>query len=192
MDRLYIDEQNFDKIDYEISLLKKGEYEKCTFTNCNFSNSDISDTIFIDCKFTLCNLSMVKTTGTTFNNAKFNDCKMMGIRFDNCNSFAFSVAFDNCILNHSSFFRKKLKKTIFENSQLVEVDFTESDLTGSEFLNCELERAVFKSTIIEKADFRTSYNFSIDPEINRIKKAKFSLMGLAGLLDKYDLDIEGK
>lgn len=43
---------------------------------------------------------------------------------------------------------------------------------------------------MEKADFRTSYNFSIDPDVNRIKKAKFSLDGVRGLLDKYDIQID--
>jgi hypothetical protein len=50
--------------------------------------------------------------------------------------------------------------------------------------------ATFESTIIEKADFRTSFNYSIDPEKNRIKKARFSLAGIAGLLDKYDIEID--
>jgi uncharacterized protein YjbI with pentapeptide repeats len=58
------------------------------------------------------------------------------------------------------------------------------------FDNCDLTGAVFDHTNIEKADFRTSYNYTIDPEINRIKKAKFSILGVSGLLDKYDIDIE--
>ena len=39
-------------------------------------------------------------------------------------------------------------------------------------------------------DFKTSYNYSIDPEVNSIKKAKFSLEGISGLLYKYDIVIE--
>jgi hypothetical protein len=42
---------------------------------------------------------------------------------------------------------------------------------------------------MEKADFRSAFNYSINPEINRIKKAKFSLTGLQGLLGKYDIEI---
>ena len=42
-------------------------------------------------------------------------------------------------------------------------------------------------TILEKADFRTAKNYSIDPEQNRLKKAKFSLSGVVGLLRKYDI-----
>ncbi|MCG8343444.1 MAG: hypothetical protein MI684_11495 [Chlorobiales bacterium] len=42
----------------------------------------------------------------------------------------------------------------------------------------------------EKADFRSAYNFSINPKKNRIRKTKFSLSGLSGLLDAYDIEIE--
>ena len=84
----------------------------------------------------------------------------------------------------------KLKGTKFKTSNLQEVDFTESDLTNSVFDNCDMERAIFDRTILEKADFRTSYLFSIDPTINRIKKAKFSRSGLPGLLVKFNIEIE--
>ena len=71
-----------------------------------------------------------------------------------------------------------------------EVDFTECDISGSHFTNCNFLGAMFENTILEKSDFRTSINYSIDPELNRINKAKFSLHGIAGLLDKYDIEIE--
>ena len=35
-----------------------------------------------------------------------------------------------------------------------------------------------------------TYIHSIDPETNRIKKAKFSISGVLGLLHKYDIEIE--
>jgi len=83
-----------------------------------------------------------------------------------------------------------IKKTVFKNSQLEEVDFTDCDLASSHFENCNLAQARFENTILEKADFRTSYNYSIDPEINRIKRAKFSLNHVTGLLHKYDIEID--
>ncbi len=51
-------------------------------------------------------------------------------------------------------------------------------------------RTLFENTILDKTDFRTAYNFSIDPSINRMKKARFSVSGLPGLLSKYDIEIE--
>jgi uncharacterized protein YjbI with pentapeptide repeats len=72
---------------------------------------------------------------------------------------------------------------------LLQVDFSEADLTGVIFENCNLENTLFNKTILDKADFQTAYNFSIDPENNKMKKAKFASAGLRGLLDKYDIDI---
>jgi uncharacterized protein YjbI with pentapeptide repeats len=107
-----------------------------------------------------------------------------------CNGFGLSFSFDGCTLDHSVFFRTKLKNTVFKNSSLQETDFAESDLTSALFDNCNLTQAVFDGTILEKADFRTSYGYSINPETNRIKKAKFSISGISGLLDRYDIEIE--
>jgi uncharacterized protein YjbI with pentapeptide repeats len=115
---------------------------------------------------------------------------MLGLRFDTCNAFGLSFSFDGCQLNHSSFYKMKIKKTVFKNTQLHEVDFAEADLSNAVFDNCYLTQAVFDHTIIEKADFRTAYNYSINPENNKIKKAKFSIQGISGLLDKYEIDIE--
>ena len=90
-----------------------------------------------------------------------------------------------------SFQKLRLKATVFERCKLQEVDFGEADLTSAVFDICDLARAVFENTVLEKVDFLTACNFSIDPQINRIKKAKFSMIGLVGLLDKYGIEVNG-
>ena len=129
-------------------------------------------------------------TKTALRDIKFKECKMLGLHFENCSQFGLSFSIDNCNLTHSSFYQTKLKKTVFKNSQFHEADFVECDLTSCVFDNCDLTRAAFENTIIEKADFRSSFNYSINPETNRVKKAKFSLSGIVGLLDKYDIEID--
>ena len=49
---------------------------------------------------------------------------------------------------------------------------------------------MFDNTKLEKSNFLTSYNFSIDPEKNLIRKAKFSQDRIEGLLYKYDIIVE--
>ncbi len=78
----------------------------------------------------------------------------------------------------------------FTECKLDEVDFTESDLTNSIFKNCDLTRTIFSNTNLEGSDFRTAENYSIDPEGNRITRAKFSKEGVIGLLDKYNIKID--
>lgn len=115
---------------------------------------------------------------------------MLGLRFEQCDPFNLSLAFDTCQLNHSSFYRLKLKKTLFKNCQLQESDFTDTDLSGALMDNCDFAGSTFENTNLEKADLRTAFNYAIDPELNRIKKAQFSLHGVTGLLLKYDIEIE--
>jgi fluoroquinolone resistance protein len=190
MEQVFVEEQTFNKIDFTQETFKKGEYEHCTFVACDLSKSDLSEIIFLDCEFSRCNLSLVKLSQTALRNVKFKDCKMLGINFENCNEFGFSIYFEGCTLDRASFNRSKLKKTVFKNSNLQAVDFTQSDLSFCTFEDCDLTDAIFKNTNIERADLRTAINYSIDPELNRIKKAKFSRSGIAGLLDKYDIEID--
>jgi fluoroquinolone resistance protein len=198
MKQVFIEEKTFDKIDFTQNPLLKGEYEYCTFLNCNLAYVDLSGLKFLECEFAGCNLSLVKLTQTALRSIRFKDCKMLGLDFGDCTEFGFAVKFDNCLLDNSSFYvpsspakkRLKLRQTVFNKSQLHEVDFTECDLNSAIFDNCDLTDAIFQHTILEKVDFRTAYNYSIDPELNRIKKAKFSRSGIAGLLDKYDIEID--
>jgi uncharacterized protein YjbI with pentapeptide repeats len=115
---------------------------------------------------------------------------MLGLQFDACDEFGLNFSFYGCQLNHASFYKTKIKKTIFENTQLVKTDFTGSDLSYTVFANCNLELAIFDQSNLEYANFLTAYNYSINPEINRLKKTKFSINGISGLLDKYDIIIE--
>lgn len=189
MSQLFTDEV-FEKRETKEEPLEKGEYENCVFKHCDFSNADLAEIAFVECQFTDCNLSLAGLAKTAFRDVAFKDCKMLGLHFWNCNDFGIAFSFERCLLNHSSFYRMKLKGTAFSNTQLRDVDFTECDLTSAVFDECDLANATFERTIIEKADFRTAFNYSIDPESNKVKKARFSTAGLAGLLDKYDINIE--
>ena len=83
-----------------------------------------------------------------------------------------------------------MKKTNFIDCSIKEVDFAETDLSMAIFKNCDLLNTSFMRTNLEKTDFRSAVNYSFDPELNKIKKAKFSSEGISGLLMKYNIDIE--
>lgn len=186
----FIQDKTFIKQDFTASPLPKAEYDNCTFTGCIFDGADISGIIFTECEFDGCNLSMGQVKGTSLKNVGFTNCKMLGFNFQYCDPFLLEVSFTECILQLCSFYRLKLKNTAFSNCDLREADFTEADLTNAVLQDCELRGAVFQNTVLEKADLRTARNYSIDPDTNRIKKAKFSKDGIAGLLDKYQVIIE--
>lgn len=187
----YIVDQTIKNKDFSTEMPAKTEYENCTFLNCVFAESNLSDFAFQECRFEDCDLSNAVIGGVAFRSVTFKNCKLLGLHFDECNPFLLEFTFDNCLLNLASFYQLKIKKTHFQNCILQETDFAETDLTASVFHNCDLSGAMFSNTILDKADFRTSSNYSIDPENNRIKKAKFSVPAVTGLLHKYDIVIEG-
>lgn len=190
MEEVYVTDKAFDRLAAGDLPLPKGDYEHCVFSSCDLSNADLSSIKFIACAFNNCNLSLANLAGTAFQEVTFKDCKLLGLRFDHCNQFGMVLQFDSCLLNHSSFFRTKLKKIRFQNCPLHEADFTEADLTLAIFEQCDFTLATFDNTILEKADFRTSLGYAIDPEKNKVKKARFSLSGLPGLLGKYQIITE--
>lgn len=187
---LLIEDQTFENIDFTTTKLTGTEYEYCQFRNCNFTGTDLSGFRLMECSLTDCDMSNVKLSAATLNDVQFVGCKILGVHFEDCNEVLFAVAFENCVLNFSSFYQRPAKKTSFRNCSMQEVDFTGADLTSALFHNCNLENAHFENTTLEKADLRTAFNYTIDPELNRIRKAKFGREGLAGLLGKYDIDVE--
>lgn len=186
----FAEDQHFQGISYVEVALTKGEYENCTFSNCIFANSSLSFINFINCDFINCDFSLAYVKNTAFNDSKIKDCKLVGVKFEECSTFGFAINFEKCQLNLSSFYKLGLKNTKFKDCNLEEVDFGEANLGGVVFNNCNLLGAKFDHTFLEKVDFRSAYNFSIDPEKNKIKKAKFLSTSLAGLLEKYTIEIE--
>lgn len=179
------------KGDIVITLLAtEKDFENCRFVSCDLSEKDISGINFSNCEFSSCNLSMVRMNKTSFHTVVFNDCKMLGLFFDQCNPFGLTFSFNNCILNDSSFYKTKLKGVGFRNCQLIETDFTQTDLSSGSFSGSNLAGAHFEQSNLEKCDFRTAIHYSINPTINRIKKASFSKEDIHGLLSCFDLSIE--
>jgi fluoroquinolone resistance protein len=190
METDFFEDLIFEKQDYSNKRLTRGEYDHCRFIKCDFSNADVANIQFVDCTFEECNLTMVKLEQTACKTISFLHCKLLGLHFHECNDFLFAVKFDNCTIKLTSFYGLKMKKTMFRNSAVNDVDFTDADISQCVFDNCDLLGSIFKNTNLEKADLTTASNYSIDPELNRLKKAKFSIPAVVGLLDKYDILIK--
>ena len=184
-----IEDQTFTKITGKDIAGKRSTFESCSFINCDLSYANLSKLVFTECKFEGCNLSLVGLLDTGLQDIQFKDCKLSGADFSKSQDFLFAVNFDSCILDNAVFYKKKNKGAKFIDCSLVETDFTEADLSNVKFDNCNLNRAFFDRTMLKNADLSTSYNFIIDADKNDIKKAKFSIQGLPGLLAKYDIRI---
>jgi len=188
--RVFQESEEFKSMDFSEDNLHTGDYEDCVFSGCTFTNCYLNGSNFGDCEFVDCDLSMVNLTGVTLRGIRFTRCKMLGVKFESCNGLLFSVRFEQCQLDFSTFHMLPLANTGFIECRLLEVDFTEADLKGAMFHQSDLSGAVFLHSNLEKSDFRTAVHYAIDPELNRMKKARFSQEGVGGLLGKYDLELD--
>ena len=133
----YFDSEEYSKIDFRKSKIKKGEYDNCTFINCNFEGIHASNIQFVACEFVECNFSNTIVKDTAFKEVQFINCKMIGVKFNECDSFLLQFYFKECQLNFSSFYQLKVSNTQFVDCNLQEVDFTETVIMSSVFDNCD-------------------------------------------------------
>ncbi|MBS1525477.1 MAG: pentapeptide repeat-containing protein [Bacteroidetes bacterium] len=184
------EDQTFTKITAADPVLANQQFEYCKFVSCDLPGADLSNILFIECVFEDCNLSLINLGGTGLQNIRFRNCKLGGVNFSRSLDFLMEMHFDGCILDNAVFYRKKNKKAMFKDCSMIEADLTEADLADCKFDNCNLHRATFDQTILKNADLSTSYNFTMDPDNNHIKGAKFSVHGLPGLLLKYGIEVK--
>lgn len=180
--------ETFTNTNFSSDFQDRKEFEYCEFVSCIFP--DLSNFIFRDCIFKGCNFSNLKTYQSIVQNCAFKDCKLLGLSFAGAKDFAFEVHFENCILDYASFDKKKMNKSTFKNSKIHGANFTQADLSKCVLVNCDFYEALFSGTNLSGVDLRTCTNFLIDPELNKIKKARFSLHSLPGLLQRYDIIVD--
>ena len=186
----YILNTEFKGVVYSENGISYKEYENCIFIDCDFTQCIFLAASFIDCKFVNCNFNGAKINHTSLRTVYFNKCIISNVNFAMIDKFIFEIHFKDCILDFSKFYALKLKGTTFVNTSLVAVDFMAADLSEVEFENCDLYRSEFDKTNASKTNFKTSYNYTINPENTKIKKAIFSLEGVKGLLYKYDIIVK--
>lgn len=185
-----LENQVIENVNYKENPFLKAEYDNCIFNNCDFSNADISTSLFIESYFNNCNFNTTNIHNVVFRSVKFKGCKLMGIAFQTANEIGLDFSFDHCILDHSSFFKCKVRSTIFSYSSIKHVDFSGADLTGAVFHQCDLEETTFDHTNLEKVDFTSAFNYNFNLDQNKVKNSKHSAHQIGRLLEKYKLIIE--
>lgn len=187
---LYYVNKVFEKNEVPPTGTIETQFDACVFKNLDFTTTNFLGCDFTNCTFDNCNFSMVKFGLIGFDKVLFLNCKMIGADFSHTKDFLFAANFTNCILDYAAFMKKKNRKCHFNNCSLKGADFSEADLTSAIFERCDLSAAVFMRSILNEANFVSSINFTIDPEKNMLRKAKFAADGLVGLLTNYGIIVE--
>ncbi len=173
-----------------LELASATEYEGVCFRDCEFTGAELGQLRLVDCEFLRCNLSGAEWRGCSLNNVSFVGSKLLGANLTGLRKTFLSVSFEDCKLDYVDFSGLALSKTRFVKSSLVDAVFIGTDLSGATFVSCDVAGAIFRSTNLSGADLRGADGLVLDPENNKLQKARVDLGNLAGLLTKYKLQID--
>lgn len=186
-------ERRFVEMHYDTDI-KAREYSECIFEHCIFAGIVLIDVVFDNCAFVNCTFRDVNLAGLRMQNATFRDTAFINIDWSEIRYasklFPLVKEISKCILKYNNFSKMKLLKLPLVDSSLIDCAFLECDLSGSVFKNVDLQDTSFQECNLSKADFREARNYRINPESNRMHKAKFSLPEVVGLLTDLDISIE--
>ncbi len=189
MDLIYDQVFTREKDDESIQITL-AEYDRCRFEGVDLVGQDFGRFRFIECEFVDCDLSQVDLSDTVLQNIRMVDCRARGVVFERCDTLGLQIFFERCQLDFASFYGMNLKRFSFVDCGLTEVDFTEADMNGVNMTGSDLDRAQFERTNLSEVDLRGAVQYTIDPELNQLKGAKFSAPEVLRLLAKYQIKIE--
>lgn len=173
-----------------IEILNKEEISNIYFYWINFTWKNFTWKNFNNCIFEKCNLSNIDLRATIFNNIEFKNSKIMWLKFVDLSHFLANFNFSDCNISLSSFYWMSLKNTNFNDCEIKESDFNNTDLENVKFNYCDLEKSIFSNCNMKNTSFIWSYNFSIDPTINKLNKTKFTRENCLWLLNNLNIIIE--
>lgn len=188
-DSLSYEEKTFKSENFSERSLEGHFFDSCAFINCDFSKSNLRNANFSGCVFTNCNLSLPKLDACRLQDIQFIDCKIVGAEFFKCGKAFQTVSFKKCLILYCNFSDLNMKNTHFDGSKIQEAFFTNTVLHGAGFKDVDLSGTLFHNCDLTKADFSSAVRYSIDPQTNKIKKAKFSLPEAVGLLQTFEIII---
>jgi uncharacterized protein YjbI with pentapeptide repeats len=183
--------QKIDKADFDYILALGKDFEQVNFTNCDLQNADFSGFSFEDCTFENCNLSLIQLKNSRVRDNQFKSCKMIGINWTNIDeSLNFGNVFTDSVLDMNNFTGLNISHFEAYKCTFKETWFNQSNLTEAILKECDLSGAFFNATNLSKADLRGSFGYMVDPQYNKITKAKFSLPEAVSLLNGFDISLE--
>lgn len=167
------------------------EFVDCVFEGCSLVETEIKSCRFVNCAFVRCDLSLAKVPESVFSSIRFEDSKLVGIDWTLAEWPATLLGkplhFSKSTLNHSTFIGLNLEGVQFIDCTVVNVDFREADLSGADFSGSNLSESLFIHTNMKDTNLSQARNYSINPSLNQLQGAKFSLPEAMSLL--YNMDI---
>lgn len=186
--------QTFNRITFDKGQVRGREFHDCHFVHCSLREATLENCRFNDCTFKDCDLSLARLDGSTCRNVDFKTCRLIGANWALIKwpkfLHASPIQFQECALDYASFMGLRLHKISFAGCILREVDFTEADLTEADFRRAVLSRSQFNHTNLTRANFAGATDYLINPTLNTVTQAIFSLPEAISLLHTLNIRLE--
>jgi uncharacterized protein YjbI with pentapeptide repeats len=186
------DQEQFQGENLDRQQLSQVLFYECAFSDCSFVETTFAQCRFVGCDFQDCDLSLFNPVGSIFSGVSFSSSKLVGVDWTHAawseTQIDTPLHFENCLLNHSTFYGLGLEQAKFSSCAARDVDFRECCLVRADFGGTALEKSLFSHTDLTGADLSRARNYAINPQVNILTGAKFSMPEALSLI--YNLDIE--
>lgn len=148
-DSCYFENINFYDI---LSSINKAKFVNCSFKNCKFAKSKISNVTFIKTDFDKCSFYKSKLTYVLFEECGFISCDLSSANMKNCifNSIKFYVVY---------FINSKIKSCKFKNNEFYQLaQFDKSTLSKNIFICCDIKggKLLYENTVFIDNNYKKS------------------------------------
>ncbi|HUV26684.1 MAG TPA: pentapeptide repeat-containing protein [Anaerolineales bacterium] len=184
-------DQEFKDLHLDGIQINSSDFVDCTFSDCSFVESGFKKCRFVNCDFKRCDLSLTRVPESIFNSTSFEDSKIIGVNWAQADwsisELGKPISFLKSAISHCTFIGLSLKGIQVVDCAAVDVDYREADLSRADFSGSDLSASLFMHTNLSEANLSRARNYAIDPGLNELKEAKFSLPEAMSLL--YSMNI---
>ncbi len=181
--------REFRNVDWSGSDLARIEFDGCSFFRCNFSETVLDGALFDACRFEECNLSNPIIKAARFIDAAFDKCKLMGVNFFSCDQSLMDAEFLGCAMTACNFSGLSMKKSVFRLCTIKDSSFQDAFLQDADFSESIFSDTLFHNCDLQKASFYKARGYAIDPRVNKIQKAIFSVPDVLALVENFGIII---
>jgi fluoroquinolone resistance protein len=189
-DRDSFEDEAFADLDLSRVDVTNKEFLRCTFTNVQLPDADLSGARLDECLFNSCDLSRARATNLAARGVAFVRCRLMGLDFSELRPTP-SLVFEHCTLQYATFGAANLTGTRFTSCKLVEVNFFGTRLADADFTDSDLTSSRFDGCDLRGAQFAAARGFYADPSKNVVTGAHVNVetaLTIAAVLG-FDVDV---
>jgi fluoroquinolone resistance protein len=169
-------------------VIQNAPLQETEFTNCSFSDCNLTGSKFNGATFTNCNFSSASVSGCNFFSATFVECKLMGVVLSRANSLT-GVTFTKCNFDYADLRGLDLSAMDLSGGSFFETDLSLSNLSKTIFINSRVIHTKFEQASMDMTDFRGAELLGLDIRSDTFRGAIFTPQQITGMLEAIGIHV---